>query len=460
MTSDPSFFIKRIRHLSQALIISGALNIGVLSLLLYWILRERPPTPYCELKPAQEQVSLTDNRGSSEVVAQLSQLPFSELINRLSNPQIIEDGYAERDLALACLTAFYHFDVHRALPKNAQPQQRRLLSWKPKTGDAPINLVLYPNLSQQQFDSIVQFVKTERWPFTADGLFILLQGQKKRNEVNDNLVETFILTPEYWTVELLFNRSGQHLGKHEILSLILEGNWILLKQFVEQQKQLQDSSDACRQKFLLDYLKAGSPSAAILLLKMERDFTLKKLDDQQVVAILQLIPSSLPEGEPFAKEMLSSPRSTNVWKEASQWLYRRANEPVPEEWNYQAALIRFVPEKSNKEDTKLISPASLQPQQTKTAANPSPSKIEKKSKAAALKKGQPVKKSEKSASSASRSYIVQEGDSLWKVARRFNVKVEEIRTLNKMQSDDLKKGMALKIPPAADSSASKEKKKR
>lgn len=469
MTSDPLLFIKKIRHLSLALIVSGILNIGVLSLLLYWVLRERPPTPYCELKPAsseQQQIPLADQRGCPEVLAQLSQLSFSQLVSNLSNAQLIENGYAERDLALACLMTFHYFDLQRALPKNAQPEQKRLLAWKPKGQEATTMLVVYPDLTQQQFDVLMQFAKTERWPLTAEGLFLMLKNQKEKNTFDDHLIETFVLTPEFWTVELLFNRSGQKAQKQEILTVLLEGNWTILKQFVDQQRQVHDSSDARRQKFLLDYIKAGSSSAAILLLKTEWEFAVKKLDDQQVIAILQLIPEDLVEAMPFAKEMLASPRSTNVWKQASDWLYVQAGEEIPKNWTHHAALMRFLPEKAS---IQLISKPSIIPTpivnqlpsltRTKTVptasiknhstnkplsiiaqVNPKTSSIQP------IKKIIEDKKAEPTVPAIPLVYVVQEGDSLWKIAQRFGLKVDEIKKFNHLKSDNLKKGSSLKIP--------------
>lgn len=416
MTPDPSLFVKRIRHLSQALIVSGAVNIGVLSFLLYWMLTERPPTPYCELKPAsyeQQQAPLADQREVVEVLTQLSQLPFQQLVESLSHQQMIDNGYAECDLALACLMAFHHFDLQRALPRNEQPRQQRLLAWKPDSQKIPITLVVYPDLTPQQFKTIMQFAKTERWPFTAEGLFSLLKQQQKEKAVDASLVDTFLLMPEFWTVELLFNRSHPRIDKGEILTLLLEGDWITLKQFVDRQRQVHDQSDARRQRFLLDYLKTGAPSAAVLLLKKDWEFAVKKLDDQQVAAVLQYLPKKQPEGARFAKEMLISPRSTKVWQQASQWLYAKAGEPMPKEWNYQQTLARFVSNKPQTEgQTQEKASLPIQNQQ-----NP-----------------------------VSRTYTVQEGDSLWKIARRFSLTTEELKRHNQLQSDVLKVGSVLTIP--------------
>jgi LysM repeat protein len=45
-----------------------------------------------------------------------------------------------------------------------------------------------------------------------------------------------------------------------------------------------------------------------------------------------------------------------------------------------------------------------------------------------------------------RRYVVQEGDSLWKISRKFGVDVNALRKMNHMQSDFLKPGAALYIP--------------
>ncbi len=467
MTSDPSLFIKRIRCLSLALIVSGAFNVSIISLLLYWALGGRQPTPYFELRPAsfeQQQIPLADDRGCAEILTQLSLFSIPELINRLSHTQLIENGYAERDLALACLIAFHHFDIQRALPKHSQLQQQRLLAWKPKGQEKASMLVVYPDLTQQQFDMLIKFAKKERWPLTPEGLFLHLMNQKEQNSpFDDHLVETFTLTSEFWTVELLFNRLGQRVSKQEILSLLLEGGWHLLKQFVDQQRQVHDSSDARRQKFLLDYLKSDSITAAALLLKVERDFITKKLDDQQVISILRLMPMHMPEAVQFAKEMLGSPRSEYVWQQASQWLYMDSGETAPKEWNHHNALVRFVPEKASMEffskplvvshstnsKISIASSTSVKTRPLKSNISPKPVVISVQS--SAVSPLAPSLKTQDIKSTAVRSnslliYIVQEGDSLWKIAKRFGVKVDDIKKLNHIKSDHLKKGIALNIP--------------
>lgn len=438
--SDHALLLNKIRRLSIALGISGAMNIGVLGLLAYTMSHERFPTPYCELKPAsgnQLQTPLADFRGSAEVITQLYRLPFSELVSRLDHTQLIENGYTERDLVLACMVSFYYFDLSRALGVENLERQKRLFTWRNKATEEQVILTVFNGLTPQQFETIQQFAKREQWPLTPEGLFLALQKQKQRQNIDPSLLETFTLTPDFWTLELLFNRSSAQVRKQKLLELVLDGDWPLFKQFVDHQRHLQDLSEARRQKLLLDYLKEGSESAAELLLQTEWEFAVKKMDDAQVVILLQLLPKHV-ESEKYAKEMLVSPRSLGVWQQASLRLYEYAGESIPKNWNYQTSLARFAPEKVA-ESRPSASLEKLLVKQVEPA----------KAKAVVSKPG-PIIKAASPKSKAPlpdyRLYIVQEGDSLWKISRRFGVDIEALKQRNHIQSNAIKPGIVLRIP--------------
>lgn len=44
-------------------------------------------------------------------------------------------------------------------------------------------------------------------------------------------------------------------------------------------------------------------------------------------------------------------------------------------------------------------------------------------------------------------YVVKSGDTLWSIARKFNVSIDDIKALNNLSSNNLSIGMTLKIPP-------------
>lgn len=467
MTPDPSYLLIKIRRLSQALFISGALNIGVLALMSYWLMRERPPTTYFESKPAPaEQIPIVDCHSCGDIITHLRPLSFDQLIAKLESTQLIENGYTERDLALTSLVAFHDFDLARALPKG-QPPQQRLLMWKNNWTGESMRLIMYPGLTQAQFDSIITFAKTEQWPLTSEGLFVLLQKQK---DLDSSLVEAFMLTPEFLAIEVLFHRIDFPIKKQKLLEVILEGDWPTFKQFINQQKQLNDVSAARRQKFLLDHIKQRSQSAAYLLLELDEEFATKRLDDAQVITLLQLLPKKTQQSERFAHTMLVSPRSTSVWQQASLRLYEYAGEPIPEDWNYQTSLQRFAPDRLAADQpakpvaapvvsvpAPIAKPAVTLTQKTieKAKTNPPPPKpVAKIAIPASPPKPQslvavssPKKEAiKRKAPAPYRLYIVQEGDSLWKISKRFGVDMEVLKKKNQLQSNAIKPGTMLKIP--------------
>lgn len=444
MTTDNDYLLKKISVLSRALIASGAINIGVLGLLSYWMIRESPPTPYCELKPKNQEASvvLVNPSGWTDKIAQLSSLPFGQLTEHLSSTLPVGNGYTERDIALALLMAFHHLDLQRALKPQEVPQQKHLIRWRGDAREA-VDLIIYPDLSQREFNALVQFVQTERWPQTVQGLFAMLQKQMSDQQIDPTLIETFALTPEFWSMELLLSRADPALSRMDIAKIIAEGNWDLLRQFADQQRQLQDFSDARRRALLVDYIQVKSASAAKLLLKLDWEFSIKKLNDEQLIEMLELLHHQSGESERFARELLVTPRSMRVWQKAAARLYEYAGEQIPQTWDYQATIARFV-YPANPQQT--ISFPAIPVLTKPSAASKSPKKaaissIIAKEEPKSVKKIEPAQKS-----TSMRHYTVQSGDSLWKISRRFSVSVEKIKEANQLQSDSIKPGAILKIP--------------
>jgi hypothetical protein len=212
-------------------------------------------------------------------------------------------------------------------------------------------------------------------------------------------------------VAMLFHRGEISIEKKELLKVICEGNWVLLSDFVEQQRVAQDLSSSTRQRFLLNYLEFGSQSAAYLLLKTDNDFAIRKLDDRYTILMLKLLRDKTPDAEKFALAQLKSPRSDVVLKLAKKRLYAYSGKPLPLTTSPISKLI------TGKLPLNKVLPLK------KKASLPSP----------------PL-------GSQNRSYIVQDGDSLWKISRRFNIQIDSLKKANHLESDLLKPGTLLKIP--------------
>jgi LysM repeat protein len=414
-------YLPHIRRLSFFLLLSVIANITLGCFLFYWLFfKERPPTPVCEknicldAKKMPSQTFLTD---AKPLILALKKRPIPDLVKGLRDDRLVENGYTVADFSLAALSNFYYFDITRA---GGRPLEEKVMAY----GDKGETITLYPGLSQEDFQNIEKFLQTEKWPFKSQGLFKLLKSSKFRGDIS--LQESFFLTPEFLSVEILMARAPEKPSRHELLALVLSAPWGQLAAFNEKQKASLDLNDGQRRTLLLDYLKEESAPAAELLLKTDFDFALRKLDDKTTILLLSLLTEKNERTEKYAKEILKSPRSDSVRRSATARLYEYAGQTLPENIDLAEAALKFVPQ-----PLKIVAPLKPIPQPVKekaVALAPPPPKVQP----------APPKKE--------KIYVVQAQDTIWKIAQRFNVSPEDIVKLNKLPTTKLKTGAAIKIP--------------
>ncbi len=387
---------KKFRILTLSLIFSGALNIGLVATLIAIKTEDGRPNLAASPKKSTLKVQKISNLA---VLDAMSKLSFRELVTLLTNRELIEEGYAKRDLAVSALAAYHHFNLEKAL-SSTELQKRTLILGENRS------LELYPGLSDEQFEAIIRFAYQEKWPLTGQGLFALI----KKIPGDESLAQAFLLTPEFYAIQALFQKTEAAQDPALLLQLIAEGNWDLLNRFAKEQEQMLDLSVEKRRRLLLSYLTNHSPTAAKLLLKTDLDFVLKRLDDRGILDLLSMIGQKSEEAQEFCVALLQSHRSDAVWNAAVTKLYAFAGEPLPEPFDLRAAAARFAPSKVvTSESKKLVITVAPEP-------------------------------------AAARFHTVQEGESLWKIARQYKVKVEELVQLNGIEKDKLFPGMTIKIP--------------
>jgi len=417
--------LKKLRKLSLLLIFSGTMNIIMLATLAYWHFKERPPTPICERKPSYHRPSII-SADNNAIINSLSRLTEEELLNTLKDTTLADNGYYVRDLALGILTTQHHFDLSRALIGNTKPTQKRFLILTDIHGKKK-ELIVYSGLNETHYQSIENFVKTEKWPLTTQGLFHKLQDDKYRN--NKTLKYAFFITPEFMTVELIFKRASQEISRDEILDFLVQGSWNMLGNFTEKQRISQDLSDTQRRNLLLNYIDKGSTAAAALFLKTDAAYAANKLDDDHVVSILKLSTERTTNSARFALETLASPRSDEVWKEAANRLYEFSGEKKPLKFNRNQVLTRFLPLTVQQKEPTKETQQSILPKQVLKKTNPIRSMTPK-----------------VTPNRWKRAYTVMEGDSLWKISRMFKVDVQEIKKHNNLKTDSLTPGSMIIVP--------------
>lgn len=421
--SQDNPWVRRTRWLTQALIISGTLNIGLISTFVYFALKDRQQAVSIELKPASRELPETPAT-NAESLRTYSLLPWQELLLRLENREHIEEGMSKRDLALACLVAFHHFNLDRAL--GGLPLQKRTIPFTSSDGQETIDLPVFPGLSDYQYLAILQYAKTEKWPLTAQGLFHEIRRALPPRD--PTLLDSFYLTPEYRAAHTLLTKSGLSLTREQVIDLIAEGEWKTLVDLVARQRSALDLTPDCRRAFLVEYLQNHSGCAARLLLEHDTDFANRRLDDGQILTLLDLCSEKSPILENFAKELLASPRSDAVRRRAGFLLYTFAGEPIPENYDHQMAVQHFLPQPAAvpvpEQQLSVIQARASSPVAPSSGKTLSPT----------------------TAKSKKKIHTIEPGDSLWKIARRYHVSVEEIMRVNRLDSEKLRPGRQLEIP--------------
>lgn len=410
---------KKSRFLTQALIFSGALNIGLLTSFFYFVARDKKEAVAFELQPVSEtqNKNISQQLSNAATVAHFATMSYGELIDLLDNQEPLEEGYKKRDLALASLSAFHFINLEKAL--HGSPLQKRLLSYQRKEGPEQVDIAVYAGLTEDQFKAILQFIKTEKFPFTTQGLFFEIKQSKMPRD--PSLLEAFYLTPEFTTLMTLFNRAGVPLPAEYVIEVIAQGDWVLVEQFTQEQKLSQNLSPPRLKNLLSNYIRCRSSLAAKILLEWDREFILKKFEDPDLMAFLDLFPAKIGSLETFLKEIITSPRSDAIWKKAAEKLYAFSNLPCPDPYDHHATLQafapNFAPHFASRDRPVVSKPAAQQP----IAAAPSPVK-------------------------GKRTHTVQSGENLWKIARKYKVSIDALKKANRLETDKLRPGKELVIP--------------
>jgi hypothetical protein len=395
MSSNDQSWIKRARWLTGALIISGTLNIGFLTTFIYMVLKEKERPLAVEISQIVEKSSrhTASQLNMQQLLSKYSTLSFQELMVCLSNKEHIESGYTKRDLALACLVSFHHFNVERAL--GGLKLQRRTIAFTNSEGGEKIQLDIFAGLADYQYQAISSYAKTEKWPLTSQGLFFELKSTSPPYE--HTLLEAFYLTPEFHFLSTLFSKSGVPLRKESLALLLSEGRWETIREYAALLRSTSEFTPSRRREFLLQLVDEESRLAARLLVKLDEEIALHKFDDEQILSLLDLLGNNVPE--PFVKKLLASPRSDRIWKKAQEALGSPIELPK---------VAKKAPPPAPAAPQPLLMPKPAAPRQT--------------------------------------VHTVVTGDSLWKIARKYQISVSAIQEKNGLESDRLRPGQKLIIP--------------
>ncbi|MBS0614938.1 MAG: LysM peptidoglycan-binding domain-containing protein [Verrucomicrobia bacterium] len=318
------------------------------------------------------------------LLSQYAMMSYAELLSLLENGEPAEAGYKKRDLALGALISFHFFPLEKAI--SVLPSQPRTLSFIHPEGQEKADVQMIPGLTDDHYAAILNFAKTEKWPLRPEGLFYEIQHSKP--PLDPSLLEAFYLTPEFYLIFNLFSHTGFSIEKPFLIELLAQGDWKSISQFTEDQKKMGDITSERLKFFLVSWVQKRSTLASQMLMDWDPEYIVRRLGDDDLLVFLDVYPGNRKGYDAFLKNLLQSPRSDAIWKKAGEKL----------------AALGVAPAAPPKEAIA----------------------------------SQPV--------TAQKKYVVQEGDSLWKIARKHKVSVEAIKKENNLETDRVRVGRTLIIP--------------
>lgn len=382
MDTFESTVLKKYRRLSQFLIISSLVNVAFISSAIYQYFR---PTKSIDVSVSKNP--LTED--AQTVLKSFFALNYQDLMTKLSQKVQIEPGLFKRDLALAMLVDSYHIDLQRALSKQNISFQQILFqdAGKQKWLNVP------RGLADGDFELIQQFLKQEAWPLTAKGLFLKLKFGIK----DPQLDLAFYKSQDFSKLFDALSLKLSNFKQDALVTMLTKGDFLDFELF----HQCVMDGGFSAESFLHHYAKLGSFDAANLLIDMPH-FTVKSLADSEALDFLDVLSANKEKQKKIALELLSSFRSDQFKQEVKKRGFEAKEEPI-------------------------VATVSLE----KKPANQK----------AAQEKAKPAQKQK-----SQKTYVVQEGDSLWKISRKFKVEIEAIKQANRLESESLKPGRTLIIP--------------
>jgi len=311
---------KRSSVLVHALIISAALNLGLIATFITFILKERRVETLLHPEKASTRVGSYSYLPpkNADVMAAYAKTPFASLVAELENDTLLEQGFRGRDLALAALVSYYYFDVERALPGIPLSKRPFFFSDQHEAVD------LIAGLDFEKFQAIRYFAQYELWPFTSEGLFKTMQSQKE--SIPPSLKEAFCMSKEFFTIERAFSRLPYVFTRDTLLHLLLDGQWELLQQTAETLHRHPHGEFEHIGPFLAG-LKA-SKLAAYLLIALDPDYPYLTFSHEELEHFISKLDEQTEEATAFLERVASSLRPDDLKEKAAMQIRHFGKEVI------------------------------------------------------------------------------------------------------------------------------------
>ena len=374
-----------------------------------------------------------DEKNNVEVLEAFKVLPYEQLIKKLRDDTLVDYGYTKRDLALGCLVKYHDIDIERALGGN--PKQHRTVTLLNEEGIKEA-VVLFPGLRDMHFRKTLGFLRAERWPQTTKGLFFAMK--KASTGMTSENMEAFSRREEFMAIEKMFSKAEVRVSKERVLNIIATGTWEMIKDFGEEQRNTPDLSDNRRRLFLLDYIECESVDAAEVLLATDAEFVVEKIDDEHAMMMLDILKNKDGLAWALVNALNDSPRSDGVKNKAQRRLRIWNGEDIADvdDVTEENAIEEAIEEKTEDAIEEATAEEDAAKEIVKEVAIAEEILVEEKYDVV-------IEEEQQGQEYEETFYTVESGDSLWKIARKFETDVTTIKKLNGLDDDVIMPGMKL-----------------
>ncbi len=446
---------------SWILVLSVSLNVAVVA---FMVLQLQDGVLWFEVETEEPAAAprLSQSESLKEEIGRLYLKSDDELLRSLDEEGVVANGYRVQELALALLR-FRGYQIEDPLrPLGAWPQPMSTFSWIDADGKI-IALPLFSTVGSREIQAVKAFLHESAVPFTSEGIV-----RRMKEGQNSFAMKATLLRADEWAI---FARIFGSIPEAEQLSLCQDLGGEAFSSIVSWGRTHTDVAEAG--PFLLTvFSKFPSNILAEYLSSKCADTVVLQAPDDLVILLYSSLPPQSEAGVRLAMRILHGQRKLPVWQASQAYLARAASLPTLSSMN-RDQVLEWLQQMAH--PTKTASPVqppstpSLLPKPVAPAQPPrQPDGVVKKTEIgpkpeASASSVRPLPQKtvapKSSASSAGissrvatrqlrpyRTYVVKKGDTLWSVARRFNVDIEKLKYLNGLKGATLVPGKVLRIP--------------
>jgi LysM repeat protein len=401
------------------------------ALITYCIYQKQEGVLWLEVQEAKPVITpLSHTEELKTVFQEFDQKSDQALISLLDDATCLSQGYRSSEIATSLLFD-RNFQIIEPLSSlGAWPQPLSSFTFK-KPDSTEKTVYLFSKLRQVDIQAIKTYILETLVPYTASGIIERLPTTHEREAFQKALFRT-----DEWA---LFQKAFQPLNIKEenLLSLAEELGKDLFCEVVTLSKS---SSSFDSTKLLLSlFSKKPSERLAELIVSSRASLAVEADDETLIKLFSTLSPSE--KGARLAIKVLKAQRKSDVWRASQGYLAKAFHQDdlltMPRDQILGKVHTKFQFQEKRKQEKPLLA---------STQTNKAQEKPQTKPKSVQTVSSQVSQKIATRQLKPYKNYLTKKGDTLWSIAKKFQVDPVKLKYLNNIKGNTITPGKVLVIP--------------